>query len=120
MNELPPFWNLMSPEEQYMYSVNPNMRGPLTQLYLEGNMKAIPQGGILDGEMQPPQQLGSDMQYAFPRDQGLLDYGTQRGDGLSPERGYHGSLDYPEHAPNTPEHKQAYNFLRFNNFGGGI
>ena len=63
--------------------------------------------------------LGEGMRYQFPSDQGLLNYGTRRGDGL-PAGEYNRPYDYPQNAPNTPEHKQMYNFLRFNNFGGGI
>jgi hypothetical protein len=62
--------------------------------------------------------LGGGANYRFPQ-QGLLKYGTRSGDGLR-AGGYSGTMDYPEHAPNTPEAKQAYNFLRFNNKGGGI
>jgi hypothetical protein len=61
--------------------------------------------------------LLNDMQFRLPREQGLLEY--DRSPKLANEE-YRGPLDYPEHAPNTPEHKQAYNFLRKNNFGGGI
>ena len=67
--------------------------------------------------------LGEGMRYQFPSDQGLLSYGTDPNEasGWVDESGrYNAPMDYPEHAPRTPEHKQAYNFLRFNNFGGGI
>ena len=123
MNELPPFWDRMTPKHQYEYSINPNMRESLARMYIEGNMRAIPQGGLLEGEQQLPENYRnlneSPFYYQFPEDQGLLNYGTRSGDGLSSE-GYNIPLNYPKNAPNTPEHKQAYNFLRFNNLGGGI
>ena len=128
MNELPPFWDYMSDEDRGMWA-NPHLRQPLTQKYNDPRiiemidrqrlMESFPRGGLLEGEMQPPRQLGNNMQYTFPEDQGLLNYGTKRGDGL-PAGGYNTPMDYPKNAPNTPEHKKAYNFLRFNNLGGGI
>ena len=127
MNELPPFWNRMTPEEQYEYSINPNMREPLARLYIEGNMRAIPHGGLLEGEQQLPENYRnlneSPLWYQFPSEQGLLSYGTDPNEasGWVDESGrYNAPMDYPKNAPRTPEHKQAYNFLRFNNFGGGI
>ena len=126
MNELPPFWDQMSPQHQYEYSVNPTMRGPLTQLYSSGQyfIDQLPKGGLLEGETPLPENYRNLNQgprwYQFPSDQGLLEYGTMRGDGLSLGQGYHGTLDYPKHAPRTPEHQQMYNLLRFNAMGGGI
>lgn len=130
MNELPPFWNIMTPQDQYEYSINPNIRGILAKMYSDPNF-VIPRGGLLEGETPLPDnwnvladpEIGANdpesRWYQFPEDQGLLNYGTRSGDGLSSE-GYNIPLDYPKNAPNTPEHKQAYNFLRFNNLGGGI
>ena len=138
MNELPPFWNRMTPQDQYEYSINPNMREPLARLYIEGNMRAIPQGGLLEGEIPLPEnwraladpEIGANHPdsrwYQFPSEQGLLSYGTDPNEASSwvDESGRFDSskapYDYPKHAPNTPEHKQTYNFLRFNDFGGGI
>ena len=68
-------------------------------------------------------RLGGGMRYQFPAEQGLLEYGTDPNEasGAVDELGkYNAPYGYPKHAPNTPEHKQMYNFLRFNNFGGGI
>ena len=128
MNELPPFWGYMSDEDRGMWA-NPHLRQPLTQKYNDPRiiemidkqrlMASFPRGGMLETDMPQPQPLGNDMQYTFPRDQGLLNYGTRRGDGL-PAGEYNRPYDYPQNAPNTPEQKQMYNFLRFNNFGGGI
>ena len=126
MSELPPFWDQMTPQHQYEYSVNPTMRGPLTQLYSSGQyfIDRLPKGGLLEGETPLPENYRNlnegPLWYQFPADQSLLEYGTMRGDGLSSEQGYHGALDYPKHAPRTPEHEQMYNLLRFNAMGGGI
>lgn len=67
--------------------------------------------------------LGNNMRYQFPAEQGLLNYGTDPNEasGMVDESGkYNAPMDYPEHAPTTPEHIQMYNLLRFNNLGGGI
>ena len=132
MNELPPFCGYMSDEDRGMWA-NPHLRQPLTQKYNDPRiiemidkqrlMASFPRGGMLETDMPQPQSLGNDMQYAFPREQGLLEYGTDPNEasGAVDELGkYNAPYGYPKHAPNTPEHKQMYNFLRFNNFGGGI
>lgn len=129
MNELPPFWDQMTPDHQYEYSVNPTMRGPLTQLYSSGQYftDQLQRGGLLEGETPLPENYRSlnesPLWYQFPADQGLLSYGTDPNEASSwvDESGrYNAPMDYPKHAPRTPEHKQAYNLLRFNNLGGGI
>ena len=61
--------------------------------------------------------LLNDMQFRLPREQGLLEY--DRSPELANEE-YRGIHEYPEHAPNTRQHHEVYNFLRRNNFGGGI
>ncbi len=132
MNELPPFWGYMSDEDRGMWA-NPYLRQPLTQKYNDPRviemldrqrlMASFPRGGMLETDMPQPQPLGNDMQYTFPSEQGLLSYGTDPNEasGWVDESGrYNAPMDYPKNAPRTPEHKQAYNFLRFNNFGGGI
>lgn len=141
----PPFWKYMEQEDMQDWDNIPILRQSLTNKYntllprikeeelmrreeYERDMlmrRSEPPTGLLyEGETQLPENYSNLNQgprwYQLPSDQGLLEYGTMRGDGLSPEQGYHGSLDYPEHAPDTREHKQAYNFLRRNNFGGGI
>jgi len=137
----PPFWEYMTPDEKKEWHNIPILRQSLTNKYntllprikeeelmRERDMlmrRSEPPTGLLyEGETQLPENYSNLNQgprwYQLPSDQGLLEYGTQRGDGLSSEQGYHGSLDYPEHAPDTPEHHEVYNFLRKNNFGGGI
>ena len=61
--------------------------------------------------------LLNDMQFRLPREQGLLEY--DRSPELANEE-YRGVHEYPEHAPKTRQHHEVYNFLRKNNFGGGI
>ena len=144
MNELPPFWDYMSDEDRGMWA-NPHLRQPLTQKYNDPRviemldrqrlMASFPRGGLLEGDIPLPPNWGNLVDpeigandpkskwYQFPEDQGLLNYGTDPNEasGWVDESGrYNAPMDYPKNAPNTPEHKQAYNFLRFNNLGGGI
>jgi len=68
-------------------------------------------------------RLGGGMRYQFPEDQGLLNYGTDPNEasGWVDESGrYNAPMDYPKNAPNTRDHIQMYNLLRFNDLGGGI
>ena len=133
----PPFWEYMSQSERQIWDERPIMRQQLIKKYntlmpeIERDMlmrRSEPPGGLLgEGNIPLPDNWGNlvnpdpdkSLWYQLPADQSLLEYGTRSGDGLR-AGGYSGSHDYPEHAPNTPEAKQAYNFLRFNNKGGGI
>jgi len=133
----PPFWEYMSQSERQIWDERPIMRQQLIKMYntlmpeIERDMlmrRSEPPGGLLgEGNIPLPDNWGNlvdpdpdkSLWYQLPADQSLLEYGTRSGDGLR-AGGYSGTMDYPEHAPNTPEAKQAYNFLRFNNKGGGI
>jgi len=65
------------------------------------------------GEFGPPpysQMLTPEIEERwFPQD--MIPY---------PYEEHRGLMNYPEHAPRTPEHEQMYNLLRFNAMGGGI
>jgi hypothetical protein len=152
MNELPPFWNLMKEDHKKDWvEGSPYLREQLIKFYElvvprqmedpnilkesveSGNYRGQ---GLLEGDIPLPPNWGNlvdpkiganhpdSLWYELPSEQGLLEYGTQRGDGLTeeghPAWNQQNTYMYPQNAPNTPEHRQAYNFLRRNNFGGGI
>jgi hypothetical protein len=107
---------LMRERDRFMDERDMLMRRsePPTGLLGEGDIPLPPNWGNLvhpEGGSHPDSRW-----YEFPSEQGLLEYNSPK---LADEV-YRGTFEYPEHAPNTPEHRQAYNFLRKNNFGGGI
>ena len=108
--------------EEYERDMLMRRSEPPTGLLGEGDIPLPPNwGNLVDPEIgaNDPKSRW----YQFPEDQGLLNYGTDPNEasGWVDESGrYNAPMDYPKNAPNTPEHKQAYNFLRFNNLGGGI
>ena len=144
----PPFWKYMEQEDMQDWDNIPILRQSLTNKYntllprikeeelmrreeYERDMlmrRSEPPTGLLgEGDIPLPPNWGSLVHpeggshpdsrwYEFPSEQGLLEYNSPQ---LADEV-YRGTFEYPEHAPNTPEHRQAYNFLRRNNFGGGI